>query len=111
MPTDIRLTRRPGFAKSDALREDTTLSGEVQKLGAWLATRDIDLVTMAQVLTHARAGHPDATLARDPIEYAWVWDPIRKLWYLECYDRGTIAFVPEGEDSSILMRVTITAKY
>lgn len=111
MTTTIRIGRRKPFAKSDELREDITLYAEAQRLGAWLATKDMKIVTMAQVLAQAKIGHEDATLTRETVWYEWVWDPERKIYILVCHDRGTISFLPEGDKEPIQIRIEISAGY
>lgn len=111
MTTTIRIGRRKPFTKSDDLREDETLYEEAQKLGVWLATRDIAVVTMAQVLTRTRIEHEDATLTRETVWYELVWDPERKMYVIKCHDRGTISFLPDGDTDPIQIRIEISAGY
>lgn len=111
MATTIRITRRTPFTKSDTLREDETLYAEAQALREWLSGRDISTVTMAQVLAFAREDHPDAVLARDPVTYVWVWDPVELMYKLVCTDRGSVSYVPPEESDPIQIQVEISATY
>jgi hypothetical protein len=111
MTTTIRIGRKTPFTKSDALREDETLYEEAQKLAEWLETRDLAVVTMAQVLTLTKVDHADATLVRETVWYEWVWDPEREMNVLKCHDRGTVSFLPEGDTDPIQIRIEISAGY
>jgi hypothetical protein len=111
MTTTIRIGRKTPFTKSDTLREDETLYEEAQKLGAWLETKDIAVVTMAQVLTQTKIDHPEATLVRETVWYEWVWNPDEQMYVLKCHDRGTISFLPEGDTDPIQIRIEISAGY
>ncbi len=111
MTTTIRIGRKTPFTKSDALREDQTLHDEAQTLGEWLATKDIDVVTMAQVLAQTKLVHPEAALVRETVWYELVWDPVEEKYFIRCHDRGTISFVPDGDTDPIQIRIEISAGY
>jgi len=111
MTTTIRATRQTPFTKIDPLREDLKLHAEVQTLGAWLAGQDPATITMSRVLTFAREEHADALLTRQPVQYYWVWDDEEKMWYQVCTDRGTVAFVPEGDTDPVHILIEISARY
>jgi hypothetical protein len=111
MTTTVRVTRRTPFAKSDALREDVVLHDEAESLGTWLSERDIETVTMGQVLAFAQVDHADAELKRDPIAYVWLWDPVAELYVLECTDRGEITYLVAGSSDPVRIEVVISATY
>ncbi|MBL8862278.1 MAG: hypothetical protein JNK02_09725 [Planctomycetes bacterium] len=113
MSTTISISRKSGFHKSDALREDTLLREEALRFSAWLAERELETVTMNQVLGFAREADASAALARAGVEYEWVWVPEEQKWILVCRDEGRITYRvdEDGDEDLVEIRVAISARY